>query len=68
MTSETKMTGSTGDQLFAVLFLGKLTSSIEKVTGPEILILLKPVSDVILVYISELLQSFSVLEILIEAL
>ena len=32
----------TCDQLlFAVLFLGELTSSKEKVTGPEILILLK---------------------------
>ena len=49
----------TCDQLlFAVLFLGKLTSSKEKVTGPEILILLKRVSDIIFVYVHELLQSF----------
>ena len=44
--------------LFAVLFLGKLTSSREKVTGPEILILLKRVSDIIFVYVHELLQFF----------
>lgn len=54
-----KWAAITSDQLlFAVLFLGELTSSGEKVTGPEILIFLKRVSDVILVYVHELLQSF----------
>ena len=61
MTSEIeKCAVITGDQLlFAVLFLGELTSSREKVRGPEILILLKRVSDVLFVYVHELLQSFS---------
>ena len=54
-----KWAAITSDQLLcAVLFLGELTSSGEKVTGPEILIFLKRVSDVILVYVHELLQSF----------
>lgn len=69
MTSETeKRLLITGDQLlFAVLFLSVLTSSREKVICPEILILLKPFSEVISVYVSELLQSFSLFEILIDA-
>ena len=69
MTSETeKRPLITGDQLlFAVLFLGVLTSSRKKVTCPEILILLKPVLEVIFVYVSELLQSFALFEILIDA-
>ena len=68
MTSEIeKWAVITCDQLlFAVLLLGKLTSSGEKVTGPEILIFLKQVSDVILVSVHELLQSFFFFKILIE--
>ena len=60
MTSEIEKWALITDdqQLFAVLFFGKLTSSREKVTGPEILILLKRLSDVIFVYVHELLQSF----------
>ena len=60
MTSETeKGPLITGDQLlFAVLFLGKLTSSREKLICPEILILLEPFSDVIFVYFSEFCNLF----------
>ena len=44
-----------------------LANLLAQETGPEILILLKRVSDVIFVYLSELLQSFSLFEIFIEA-
>ena len=68
MTSETeKRPLITSDQLlFAVLFPGVLTSSREKLICPEILILLKLFPDVIFVCVSELLQCFSLFEILID--
>ena len=53
--------------LQSCLLANLLAQETGPVIGPEILILQRRVSDVIFVYVFELLQSFSLFEILIEA-